>query len=260
MLRKGSPGLARLRGVCVDIVLPLVFWLVIWQLAAAWVGKSFLLPGPVETAAALVRCAGEDGFWQSTLATLLRIFGGMAAGTLAGVLLALATTASPWADRLLSPAIRVVRATPVASFILLLLLWVTRTLVPGVIAGLMVLPVIWANVAKGIGQTDPLLLEMARAYRFGRRKTVKLVYIPSILPYFSSAVNTAMGLAWKSGVAAEVICRPPLAIGSRLQDARLEMETPDLFAWTAVVIVLSLALEHAIAAALRRGERRRKGP
>ena len=108
--------------------------------------------------------------------------------------------------------IRIVRATPVASFILLVLLWTGRNQVPAVISGLMVLPVVWENLTQGIRSTDQQLLELSRAYRFSRGKTVRLVYLPSLKPYLLSAVTTAMGLAWKSGVAAEVLCLPRPAV------------------------------------------------
>ena len=110
------------------------------------------------------------------------------------------------ADWVLTPAVKVVRAVPVASFIVLVLLWAPTTgVVPAIVSALMVLPVLWGNVGKGISQTDPQLLELAKAYRFGRAKTMRLIYIPSVLPYFASGCATALGLAWKAGVAADKI-------------------------------------------------------
>ena len=238
----------------ISALIPPAFWLGVWQLAAMAVGMELKLPTPLSVAEAFVRLVGEPLFWQSALASLLHIFLGVAGGTLLGVLLACATSALRWADLILSPAIRVIRATPVVSFILLVWLWVSRTHVPSVISALMVLPVVWANVCKGISQTDRNLLEMARAYRLGRARTLRLVYIPSVKPYFASGVNTAMGLAWKSGAAAEAICLPEFAIGTQIYSAKLYLESPDLFAWTAVVILLSFALERLISHLL--GERK----
>ncbi|MGM9605934.1 MAG: ABC transporter permease [Oscillospiraceae bacterium] len=233
-------------------VIPLVFWLVVWQLAAWVVGKDLLLPGPwtvLKTLAALVVTAR---FWQITALTLVRIFAGMLAGAALGTLLAVLTCASVWCDRLLSPLVKVIRATPVASFILLVLLWVSTGRVPGVISALMVLPVLWGNVSKGIRETDQQLLELAAAYRFGRGRTLKLVYIPSVAPYFTAGVETGLGLAWKAGVAAEVLCRPKLAIGTQVYFSRTYMETPDLFAWTLVVILLSFLVETVLVRLLRK--------
>ena len=239
-------------------LLPPAFWLGAWQLCAFLVdrhvqgrGNELLLPYPAAVLAALVRLAGTSAFWGTVAATLGRILAGMVLGTALGGLLAALTFLSPWADRLLSPAIRVIRATPVVSFILLILLWMGRDRVPVVISALMVLPVVWGNLSRGLGETDPQLLELARAYRFSPFKTVKLIYLPSLRPYFLSAVTTSMGLAWKSGVAAEVLCLPRPSIGTQIYNAKLYLEVPDLFAWTVVVVALSLALERLLRALLR---------
>lgn len=244
---------------CLSALLPPAFWLGVWQLCAflveRWVegrGNELLLPYPATVARSLAVLALSPAFWQTVAATLGRIVAGMAVGTLAGVLLAVFTWRFVWADRLLSPVIRVIRATPVASFILLLLLWISRNLVPGVISGLMVLPVVWENLTRGLGETDGQLLELARAYRFSPWKRVRLVYLPSLRPYFLSAVTTSMGLAWKSGVAAEAICWPRPGIGTQIYNTKLYLEIPSLFAWTAVVVALSLVLEGLLRLALGR--------
>ena len=244
---------------CAELLLPPAFWLGVWQLFAFLVdrhvqgrGNELLLPYPITVARALVRLAGSGTFWVTAAASLGRILLGLAAGTGLGVLLAWAVYRSPWADRLLSPALRVIRATPVASFILLVLLWTGKNAVPAIISGLMVLPVVWANLVRGLGETDPKLLELARAYRFSRWKTTRLIYLPSLRPYFLSGVTTALGLAWKSGVAAEVLCIPRAAIGTRIYESKLYLEIPDLFAWTAVVVALSLLLEGVLRRVLAR--------
>lgn len=237
----------------IRIAIPLVFWLGGWQLAALWVDLELLLPAPLVVWDSLRTLAVTQTFWLSALFTLLRVALGLLGGSLMGVLLAFLTHFSNWASLLLSPAIRVIRATPVVSFILLVYLWVARANIPGFIAGLMVLPVVWGSVSSGLAAVDGQLLELARAYRFSPWKTLRLIYLPSLRPHFTAGFLTAFGLAWKSGVAAEVLCPPRLAIGARIQQARLSLETADLFAWTLVILALSLALEALLRRALRRG-------
>lgn len=238
----------------IRIAIPLAFWLGVWQLAAMAVDLELMLPTPARVLTSLLTMAGTDTFWLSALFTLVRVFLGLLLGTALGVLLAFLTRFASWANLLLSPAIRVIRATPVVSFILLVYLWVTRENIPGVIAAMMVLPVVWSSVSGGLSSVDSQLLELARAYRFSRWKTLCLIYLPSVRPHFISGFLTAFGLAWKSGVAAEVLCPPKLAIGSRIQQARMALETADLFAWTLVIIVLSLSLETLLRHLLKAGE------
>jgi len=236
MCRKGLKTL-------IKYAIPPAFWLGVWQLAAMAVGRDLLLPSPQSVFRVLLGLAGTSAFWLAAASTLGRILAGLALGCALGTALAVLTYRFRWAALLLSPAIRVVRATPVVCFILLVYLWVTRARIPGAIATLMVLPVIWGSVEEGLRSVDGQLLELARAYRFPPLKTARLIYLPSLRPFFSAGLLTATGLAWKSGVAAEVICPPKLAVGTAITAAKTAMETPELFAWTLVIITLSLALE-----------------
>lgn len=233
--------------------MPPVFWLGVWQFAAMAVGQELLLPLPAAVLHSLAELAVTRSFWLSALYTLGRVLLGLCGGVIAGTLLGFLTHFSRWADLLLAPAVRVLRATPVVSFILLVYLWVSRANIPGLIAALMVLPVMWGNVTAGLAGVDPQLLELARAYRFSRGKTLRLVWLPSLRGHFVSGLLTAFGLAWKSGVAAEVICPPKYAIGGEIQQARVALETPELFAWTLVLILLSLVLECLLRRLLKGG-------
>ncbi|MCI9156251.1 MAG: ABC transporter permease subunit [Lawsonibacter sp.] len=233
------------------------FWLGVWQVCAFLVdrrlegrGNELLLPYPATVWNALASLIGTGEFWGTVLASLGRIALGLAWGVLLGAALAVLTCASQWADRLLSPAVRVVRAAPVASFILLVLLWAGRERTPAIIAALMVLPVVWDSLSHGIRAMDPKLLELARCYRFSRWKTATLIYLPALWPYILTALTTATGLAWKSGVAAEVLCLPEPSLGQRIYYTKYYLDIPELFAWTAVTVALSMALEQLLRACL----------
>ena len=240
-------------------LLPPAFWLGVWQVCAFLVdrhvggrGNELLLPYPVSVWNALISLVGTGEFWAAVLTSLGRIALGLTCGVLAGAALAVLTCASRWCDRLFSPAIRVVRAAPVASFILLVLLWTGRNTVPAVISAMMVTPVLWDNLSRGIRAVDPKLLELARCYRFTKLKTAALIYLPALRPYILTALTTATGLAWKSGVAAEVLCLPEPSLGQRIYYTKYYLEIPELFAWTAVTVTLSMVLERLLRACLAR--------
>ena len=218
-------------------------WILVWQAAAWAVGSDLLLPSPVVTAKALISLAGTAVFWKSCALTLLRVFAGFLLGILAGTALGVITAVSGLVKVLLDPLRSVVKAAPVTSFIILVLLYLSSALTPMFIAFLMVLPIAWTNVAAGIASTDAQLLEMAEVFGFSRAKKLKTIYAPSVLPHFLSACTTGLGFAWKSGVTAEVIAHPAFGMGKAIYESKLYLETPDLFAWTAAVIILSFALE-----------------
>ena len=131
----------------------------------------------------------------------------------------------------------------VRSFIMLALFLLGKDSTPPLIVFLMVLPIVWANVAEGIKSVDPSLKEVCALYKLPLSRRFKILYVPQVLPYFTAGTLTALGLAWKAGIAAEVLCTPANSIGKMVYDAKTYMETADLFAWTAVVILLSLLLE-----------------
>lgn len=225
------------------ILLPALLWFLIWWGCANHVGQELLLPSPFIVAERLALLMGTTEFWHHVFASLGRISAGMLGGSLLGVLLALLTYFCPLAHHFFVLPLKTMQATPVVSFILLVLLWVERNQVPAVVSGMMVLPLLWSSTRKGLEQTNQHLLEVGRAYQFSPFKTFFLIYAPSVLPYVSTACSNAMALAWKSGVAAEVICLPSLAMGKQLQWSKLYLDTPSLFAWTVVVIVLSSLME-----------------
>lgn len=235
---------------------PLVFWLLVWELLSLRVGKSLLLPAPTAVLARVAEMAVSAAFWRITALSILRILAGMLCGVLLGVVFAVLTSFSRVCRGLLSPVLTAVKATPVASFIILALIWMGRDVLPSFIASLMVVPLVWANVSAGIAATDGQLLEMSRVFGFSRLKTALRVYLPSVMPYFLSAFRTALGLSWKAGIAAEVLTLPRGSIGTQLYEAKLYLETTDLFAWTLVIIVCSLVIEKVVMAAVGRFGRR----
>lgn len=231
------------------------FWLGLWAVLALVVDKPLLLPGPWAVLKRLCELAAIASFWAITGRTLLRIAIGLLCAMPAGVLLAAGTCRFRLLRELLSPLLTIVQSTPVASFILLLLIWLGRDILPSVIVALMVLPVVWRNVSAGVENTDRQLLEVAKLYRFSPIRTFKRIYLPSVAPYFFAACRTSLGLAWKAGVAAEVLTVPKGSIGQMLYESKLYLETIDLFAWTVTVILCSLIIERLLAAAIGRFEK-----
>ena len=130
-----------------------------------------------------------------------------------------------------------------ASFIILALVWLKSSQLSFFIAFLMVFPPVYLGVLTGIGQTDPRLLEMAKVFQVPFRRQVRYLYLPAIAPHFRSAVSVGLGLCWKSGIAAEVIGLPDGSMGERLYMAKVYFLTPELFAWTAVIVAVSVLFE-----------------
>ncbi|WP_312642847.1 ABC transporter permease subunit [Hydrogenoanaerobacterium sp.] len=224
-------------------IVVITLWLLLWQGAYLVVGEDLLLVSPVATLQRIFQLMGSGGFWQIVFGSVGRILLGFAMGLLLGTVIAAVTARSRALYAFFSLPMSMIKATPVASFVILALVWIRGTNLSAFIAFLMVLPLIWSNVHEGITQTDPKLLEMAAVYRLPRRAVLKNITVPAVLPYFLSAAKVGLGFSWKAGIAGEVIAIPANAIGTQLYNAKIYLETPDLFAWTAVIILLSVFLE-----------------
>ena len=130
--------------------------------------------------------------------------------------------------------------------LLLALVWLRVSNVPIFTAVLIVMPIAYSNVFSGLSALDRDLLEMADAFHMRAFARLKNLYFPALLPYLRAAVATGMGMAWKSGVAAEVICVPKYSLGSIMYRAKIYLETPELLAATVAVILLSMSLEKIV--------------
>ena len=221
----------------------ILFWLVIWELLYVLVGQSILLPSPLQTFTALIHLAGTANFWVSVALSLFRVMAGFVLGIVIGVMLAVMGSSWRWSEQLFSPLLSVIKATPVASFILLALVWLRLGQIPVFTSILVVLPIVAANVSSGIRSTSASLLEMGLAFNLNKKTLLKEIYLPSVKPYFAAAAHVCIGLAWKAGIAAEVLCTPLNSIGRGLHNAKIYLDTDYLFAWTAAVISLSMIIE-----------------
>ncbi len=234
------------------IILVAAIWIAVWYLAWAIIKQDILIASPVQVASRLAELVTQANFWVVTFSSLLRIVFGFLLAVAVGCVLAVLCFLSSFLYDLFSPVIRIIRATPVASFIILALIWLNTDNVPVFASFLMVFPIVWENVYQGIRGTDKNLLDMARAFRLKKASVFKNIYVPSVMPYFVAACNIGIGMAWKAGIAAEILGVPLHSIGTELYRAKIYLETVDVFAWTAVVIVLSVVIEKVFIGLLKR--------
>lgn len=227
------------------ILLSAAFWIAVWQAASMLIGDELrlFLPGPFAVIKRLSVLLPTAGFLSAVGRTLLRIFSGFFIGVVLGFILGVATAVFKPADIIISPMMSVIRAVPVVSFIVLAYLFIRIDSLPVVISALMVMPIMWQTVHISISLPDEELDEMCRAYRIGKFKSLVFVKLPFAAPSLVSAAINSLGLAWKSGVAAEVLCSPAVSIGHIMTAAKNGLEYGDLYAVTLTVVVLSLIFE-----------------
>lgn len=232
--------------------LVLLVWLAVWYAVSETVGMEILIPSPEAVFNSFLTLIKEKEFYVSCFNSLYKVVLGWGIGLFSGVILGILTSLSSVIKAFFEPVLHLIKATPVASFIVLALVLMSSKSVPVFTCALISVPIVWANITQGISSPDKKLTEMAVFFNMPKKKRITDIFIPAVLPYFSAAAKTAMGLSWKAGIAAEVICTPSDTIGAGIQNAKIYLETPSLFAWTATVIVLSVILEKILGLILKK--------
>lgn len=211
-----------------------------------WIAQDLILVSPYAVGLRLLELIQEASFWKSILFSASRILGGFFLAAMTGILAAITAARFAWCRALLDPLMAAIKATPVASFIILALFWFSSEWLSVLIAFLMVFPLVYANLLQGIFRMDAKLLEMAKVFDFSCYRKIRYLYAPQVFPYLRAAFAAGLGMCWKAGTAAEVIGIPDGSIGERLQEAKIYLQMPDLFAWTVVIIAVSLFVEKMV--------------
>ena len=240
-------------------ILATIFWIAVWEIGANRVGNTLLFPTPRIVLETLWRLLGDPMFYRVTANSLNNILSGILQAMLLGILLAVLSAKLPPIRTLLLPIMTVIKATPVASFIVLLLIFIGSAKVPMIITFLIVLPVVWTNLDEGLRKKNRQLEEVATVYRMSRWRKLRLLTRPIVRPFFLSACRTSLGLAWKAGIAAEIIALPRHSIGTMISSAKQYLNTEEMFAWTLAVVILSLLIEVGFVSLWRRLEKRGTG-
>ena len=227
-------------------ILIVLLWLLLWQIFSMIIHNQILLAGPLESVVALWRMILTGEYWSSIMFSLIRILGGFLLGSSLGILLAWCSYRLQIIEALIKPVISVLKAVPVASFVIILLIWAGNRFLAFYISALVVMPIIYINTLGGLKDTDIKLLEMAEVFRIPMFRRLRYIYIPSVFPYIYSAFQTGLGMAWKSGVAAEVIGQPLGSVGNGLYQSKIYLETADLFAWTITIVLVSFFVEKLV--------------
>ena len=230
----------------------IILWIIIWHFAALHIDKEIFLPTPKRVFDVLMHnLLPSETFRLSVISSLWNIGYGFLIGLACGLILAILASISYLIEVFLWLPIKIVKTVPVASFVILSLLWIDSEDLAVFIPAIIVLPTIYINTLTGIKETNSKLLDMAKIFKIPFLKRIFSIYIPSTLPYFLSASSLAVGMAWKSGVAAEVIGLAKNTIGNELYKSKLYFMTAELFAWTIVIVLLSIMCELIIKSVIK---------
>ncbi len=223
-------------------------WVLLWHIAASVANKNLLfkIPLPIETLKVFLELAKTNDFWFAVGSSLFHIITGFVLAVISGLICGLLSGSSNAFKIFTGPISRLIRSMPVAALIILAWLWIPSTAIPSFIAFLMVFPIVWLQIETALLSIDQKLIEMAQVFGMSKTAIIKNVKAPYVLPALRNATVTGLGFAWKSGVAAEVICNPTGSIGALLSGAKNNLLYTEVFAIVLTIIILSLIMENVI--------------
>jgi len=228
------------------IILIALLWLIIWEVVSLCLHNEILLVGPTEVLVTLARDSLSFSFWKSIFNSLFRIGTGFISGVALGLLLGVLSWKWKILEDVLKPFVAFLKAAPVASFVVLFLIWWHSDVLSIAICICVVLPQIYVSVLQGLNNTDGKMLEMADIFKVHPVDRLHYIYRPSVRPYLEGAIKISAGMAWKSGVAAEVIGTPDATIGEALYMSKIYLDTAGVLAWTVAIIIISGICERII--------------
>lgn len=234
-----------------------LFWLFVWQIVSLAINSAIILASPLQVIASLFELIQISSFWLSVFNSLLRVVLGFLLALFFGTALAFLCYFFKIADAFIKPLILLFRTVPVAALTILIFFWISGKEISVIVSFIMVMPVFFVNIYNGLKATDIKMLQMADVFKLKTHRKIKFIYFPQIKSFFIAATSTGIGIAWKSAIAAEIISSPKDTIGYSLNAAKLWLAMPEVFAWTAVVIVLSLLMEFLVKKVLKLWDRRK---
>ncbi len=221
----------------------IIFWITVWEILSLIINQEIYLPSPFATFKSLFDLMFDKVTYITILYSTYRTLTGFLISTFFGVMLGFVCGMNKSIYNLLNPLVSIIRTVPVMSIIIIAIMWFKDTNVPVFVAFLMCFPIIWTNTIQGIDSADNKLLQMCKIYNIKKIRVIKSVYFYSALPYIKAGMISALGISWKVTSAAEVLSLPKYSIGRFLYDSKVYLEIPDLFAWTIIIVLLSILFE-----------------
>ncbi len=232
----------------------ILFWILVWEILSLIINQEIYLPSPHATFIALLNLLSEKETYITLLYSSYRTLSGFLISSILGIIFGYICGVNKSIYYLFNPLVSIIRTVPVMSIIIIAIMWFKDTNVPIFVSFLMCFPIIWTNTVSGIKSTDIKLLQLCRVYNIKRSRIVKSVYFYSALPYIKAGMISALGISWKVTSAAEVLSLPKYSIGRYLYDSKVYLEIPDLFAWTIMIVLLSILFENILKITFEAGD------
>jgi ABC-type nitrate/sulfonate/bicarbonate transport system permease component len=222
-----------------------------WQLVA-WSGlvRPIFLSSPL---AILQAPLGMDLHELGTaVLTSARTYAvGMTVTVVLGVTIGLLLGVNRRLDAAFAPLLSVLQAMPRVAFAPFLILWLgigAASVVALIVMNAVVLVI--ATTASGVRNTDPRLIETARAFGASDKQVMRTVLLPASVPHVLTGIRLAVGRGLLSMVVGEFLTSTG-GVGYLIRDYASSFQTDRMFVGIAIVTVAGVGLNSLLEAAER---------
>ena len=170
---------------------------------------------------------------------MVSFFLAMAIGCVIGILMGRNARADTFFDSWLVLALNL----PALVTIILCYIWFGLTEVAAITAvAINKIPNVAVTVREGAKAVSADLMEMAKAYRFGRWKTLRHVILPELNPFIAASARSGLALVWKIVLVVELLGRSN-GVGFQLHLFFQLFDVASLLAYAIAFIVVVQLIE-----------------
>lgn len=215
----------------------------LWQGIAMVVNQAVILPSFTDVFVRLIQHLSQSTLYINLFYTLFRVIIGTVIAFVLSLSFALLSYDFKWIKQALNPLILISKTIPNITYILLVLIWFSRELSVLFVTILILFPVLYNQISISLMEINPELLELLKLYPETYYYRLIKVILPLIKISLFEGIKGALSLGFKVGVMAEILGQVQPGLGYLMHIARMNFETVDLFAYTAIMIIVVILIE-----------------
>ena len=217
--------------------------LLVWQVIAVKVNNDIYLPKLQEVLTSLFQIVKEKDFLLIVFSSFYRTIISFGVALIFAIIMGVLSSLYPLINNLLKPLNSIGKTIPTLVLVVLALIWVDKDNAPFIVGIAIVFPILYDGILNTLTKNDKKLEEMMKIYEVPTLEKVKKVYVPNIIFYILKILVPTISLAFKVVIAGEVHGQPKYGIGSSVQLAKMNFDTPTIFAWIVIIAIISLLFE-----------------
>ncbi len=224
----------------------------VWAVAATAAGSELVLPSVPAAFDALFKLLGSGAFWKAIGGTLLRAAISYAIAAALFFLLFFICSCSKAAAHIVEPLISALRTLPTMAVALLLAIWSNGYVAPVILGASVVMPQLYSAARTRNAQVPSDLEDVLKVYGAGRVRSFTSLYLPHAATGFAESFSAALSFDIKIVIAAEILVQTAGSLGMMMKLSQINFEAAALIAMILCAVVISVALEYAVRAILKR--------